>query len=145
MGFVNQQENQQFYRKHEGEFVTYVWPADRRYSTKACGVIIAFRRKLIPTTAVTEVHSPPAHLAGRGGAVRVKLRSAGDFLITDMYMAPVSAPNALELNRQLWSWHEQLLATLPARCLPITLLDANARLGSQVLALPDERGHKALQ
>ncbi|CAE8584856.1 unnamed protein product [Polarella glacialis] len=54
-----------------------------------------------------------------------------------MYMAPVSAPNALELNRQLWSWHEQLLATLPARCLPITLLDANARFGSQVLALPD--------
>ena len=84
-------------------------------SDKAAGVALALRAKVFQQRNIVRVYTPPAAFQGRVGAVRVR-RGDCDFCPVVAYV-PVEP-------------HTHLLDSLPSRCVPILLLDANGRTGT---------------
>jgi hypothetical protein len=91
------------------------------------GVGLAFRRKWVRPNHVKQYCSPPQSLQGIGGFVRVKKSGSFDLGVMVLYAPPCSDQTKKQCTAALFSW---ALHTLPARCLPCVLIDANAHLGS---------------
>ena len=96
---------------------------------KASGIVIAFRRKLFSFKNLVRVHTPPAELLGRVGAIRLK-RGDVDFLVVNAYI-PVNPHKAQDRQYcdRVWAWIHHVLSQAPNRCVPILCLDANGRVG----------------
>ncbi|CAE8639588.1 unnamed protein product [Polarella glacialis] len=87
--------------------------------------------------AVKQFYNPPPILQGRGGAIRVRTRWL-DYCFLAGY-APNRPTNYRERQAvDTWyNWIDEVLAKLPARCVPVLLADWNAHLEWKVKeALP---------
>ena len=103
--------------------------ANTAYSNMCAGVQIGLRRKRIGAHQVVQVHSPPAALQGRAGALRVKQGDV-DFCFIAAYVPPnPDSVKAKFVCRQVWKWISELISSLPHRCMPIVALDANGKTG----------------
>ena len=108
----------------------YNWGAGKgKFVNDACGVSIGIKRRPFPERCVVQVFSPPSHLQGRGGAVRLK---RGDADITPIVVYVPTEPynkQQREASQAIWTWVHDLLSRLPARTVPVLLLDANGKTG----------------
>ena len=129
-GWIQQQSEQMFYRRNIGPSHVFSWPrASNTQMSKVTGVLLAFNRRKVPTKSIAQVYTPDRDIVGRAGAVRIRNRSGIDLCVGSLYLPPTSTPLAKDIAARIWSWAQQLLLTLPQRCIPLFLLDANARFG----------------
>lgn len=108
----------------------YHWGAGKgKHVNESCGVAIGLKKRPFPERCVVNVFSPPTHLQGRGGAIRIK---RGDADITPIVAYIPTEPftqQQREASREIWKWIHDLLSELPARTVPVLLLDANGKTG----------------
>jgi len=102
-----------------------------KYTNKSAGVavLVASPSRL----DIRQLFSPPRHLAGRGGAVRLRGES-GDFLLIVLYLPPrLSLPESAykECVQQLMTWASSLASRVGRRCIPLLFADLNDGLGLQ--------------
>ena len=74
------------------------------------------------------IYTPPAPLAGRGGALKL-VRGDAAFLIMSLYLPP--SPSILrekQLSEKIWKWARRVLDETPSRVVPVLLLDANGHI-----------------
>ena len=77
---------------------------------------------------VARFFSPPAPLQGRFGAIR--LRRDLDLCIVSVYMYTEPQKQAQQhRNLHLWAHAQSFVERLPARCVPVVCMDANAHVG----------------
>ena len=114
----------------------YHWGVRKsEFVNDSCGVAIGIKHRPFPKHSVVNVFSPPPNLQGRGGALRIK---CGDADITPIVMYVPPEPNSVKEEQSckaIWNWVCEVLSALPARTVPILLLDANGKTGLQHCAL----------
>ena len=75
---------------------------------------------------VRRIYTPPAPLAGRGGALKL-VRGDAPFLTMSLHLPP--SPSNLrekQLSEKFWKWARKVLDETPSRVVvPVLLLDAN--------------------
>ena len=108
---------------HCGSHMVFEWGCTA--GDKAAGVLLAIRSRLSQSRNVVRVHTPPIQFQGRVGAVRLR-RGDADFYV------PVERHSQAQrsYNERLWAWVQHLVDSLPNRCVPVLLLDANGRTSS---------------
>ena len=99
-------------------------------SDKAAGVALALRAKVFQQRNVVWVYTPPAAFQGRMGAVRVRRGDCDSCPIVAYVPVEPHTQSQRSYNERLWAWVRHLLDSLPSRCVPILLLDANGRTGT---------------
>eukprot|EP00971_Amphidinium_carterae_P081407 1610596-Amphidinium_carterae.1 len=109
------------------------WPhGARRGATgtnKSCGCMLAVQKNLFPRTSLVQTWTPPSRIQGRGGAARFRIRGLLDVCFLVVYgPVPSSDPDG-EVQRCLTGWLGKVLDALPARCMPILVMDANCHVG----------------
>lgn len=95
------------------------------------GVSIALKKKFFHQHRVAEIYEPPKELRGRGGALRIKRYKDTDLLVLVVYFSQskdgnVSYDPSVE---KLLKWMDAVLDSLPERCFPLVLTDANGQIG----------------
>ena len=96
------------------------------YPHKCAGVIIAISTQTFTSRNVVRVVEVPAEFSGRVAAVRVRRSEWCGFFLS-LYV-PTERRTIQERQRvgKLWAYTGRLLDAVPARCVPILCLDANA-------------------
>ncbi len=70
------------------------------FTNKSAGVCICLDRRVSPRKCHNQVAFPPRGLAGRGGAVRIKMATI-DILVVTIYLAPhLGCPTAEDGNQR---------------------------------------------
>ena len=96
-------------------------------SNKACGVSILIKHSFAPF--VSRVFHPPKHMAGRGGALRIKY-GLHDFLIGGWYLPPCTGTDFNKrVSTGVLRWVRSVCDVLPVRCTPIWGCDNNGDTG----------------
>ena len=92
--WLQRKQQQMCYCKRVLQYYVYTWPFSGCgiASNKTCGVIIAIKGSTFPKTAVKQCWSPPEALAGRIGALRLRLRRGEDFSLVCAYFPPSASP-----------------------------------------------------
>ena len=92
------------------------------------GVAIAIQENTFLPANVRRIYTPPAPLAGRGGALKL-VRGDAAFLIMSLYLPP--SPSNLrekQLSEKNWKWARKVLDETPSRVVPVLLLDASGQI-----------------
>ena len=79
-------------------------------------------------------HPADKSIHGRGGFVRIKQGTSVDIGVFCLYFPPSTSPRAIDHCQRLYSWAGRVLDSLPHRCTPIVLTDANARMSMHMRA-----------
>ena len=92
------------------------------------GKDLCFRENTFLPGNVRRIYTPPAPLAGRGGALKL-VRGDAAFLIMSLFLPP--SHRICERNktvRRFWQWARRVLDETPSRVVPVLLLDANGHI-----------------
>ena len=103
----------------------FLWRQGSLFPSKHSGVAVAIRENTFLPANVRRIYTPPAPLAGRGGALKL-VRGDAAFLIMSQNLPP--SPSNLrekELSEKIWKWARRVLDETPSRVVPVLLLDAN--------------------
>ena len=110
-------------------FHVFYWGRAAGKAARSTGVAICARKRYLPASSIREVWVPHASVRGRLGMVRFKT-SRIDVAVVVGY-APCEPQCERDRARATTFWNvlSQKLSLLPARCIPLLLLDANGKLG----------------
>ena len=126
------------YRKHSsdpscrvstvGSFRLYEWGNPGK-SEHAAGLAICIRRQVFAEHNIRQIYDIPSVFQGRLGVLRVKRKDV-DFCFIAAYPW-VQGRTASERSRidRFWQYVGSVISSLPHRCVPVVLTDANARNG----------------
>jgi hypothetical protein len=118
-----------YWVQHLPRFTAIHFPwKESQYSNQCCGVTLAFRRKWINPKTVISIAWPNEQLLGRGGFVRVKSCGRYDFGICVLYFPPLTSRAYKKGFSELLNWTSEVMERLPARRVPLLLMDGNAHL-----------------
>ena len=106
----------------------FPWRQGSLFPSKHSRVAIAIRENTFLPANVRRIYTPPAQLAGRGGALKL-VRGDAAFLIMTFFLPP-SPSNLREKQRseKIWKWARKVLDETPSRVVPVLLLDANGHI-----------------
>ena len=124
------EEDSPVYTTRADKFRVYRFPRRQGslFPSKHSGVAIAIRENTFLPANVRRIYTPPAPLAGRGGALKL-VRGDAAFLIMSLFLPP--SPSNLrekQLSEKIWKWARRVLDETPSRVVPVLLLDANGHI-----------------
>ena len=106
----------------------FPWRQGSLFPSKHSEAAIAIRENTFLPANVSGVHTPPAPLAGRGGALKL-VRGDAAFLIMSLYLPPSQSKlREKQLSEMIWKWARGVLDETPSRVVPVLLLDANGHI-----------------
>eukprot|EP00971_Amphidinium_carterae_P352980 6492786-Amphidinium_carterae.1 len=114
-------------------YLVLQWPHGARKgvagTNKSCGCMLAVEKRLFPPRSLVQTWTPPARIQGRGGAARFRTRGLLDICFMVVYCpVPSSDPDGQVLSCLL-AWLGKVIDALPARCMPVLMMDANCHVG----------------
>ena len=118
--------------KTKGGFIVEAGWREGRDTNRSAGVSLWLGKTFLKAK-IKQVQVPPAHLAGRGLALRVQSGNQ-DLQIIVAYFPPRPPPllrtmaNYERAVSSLLTWIIQVLAATPSRCMPIVMTDLNSPL-----------------
>ena len=118
---TEKEEDSPVYTAKADKFRVYrfPWRQGSLFPSKHSGVAIAIRENTFLPANVRRIYTPPAPLAGRGGALTL-VRGDAAFLIMSLYLPP--SPSNLrekQLGENMWKWARKVLDETPSRVVPV--------------------------
>lgn len=103
----------------------------RKFTNQHTGVGISLSKRWFRAEDIKKIYSAPEELQGRGGAVRIV--NKGNFDVTPIVTywppSPPGLPDECPEIDKIVDWVDWIISTLPARTMPILLMDSNGHLG----------------
>ena len=105
-------------------------------TNRSAGISICLADRYFNVNNIISVADPPIALSGRVAAIRLKKFGLCDLLVFVAYMPPqpCGRGHGSKANltvRSMLKWMSEVMLKAPRRCIPLVLLDSNARLGLQ--------------
>ena len=126
----NRSSTDAYWVQSVGKHRFYHWGAGKgQFVNDSCGVSIGIKQRPFPARCVVNIFSPPSELQGRGGTLRIKRGDADITAIVVYVPTEPSSRDQRKASQQIWTWVHDLLSALPARTVPLLLLDANEKTG----------------
>jgi len=112
------------------QYFVWDWVAGRtKHSNSSTGVMIALRRGYVRRHHARRVWQTPPSIQGRGGAIRVNTPVLDACFIVG-YVPPESTEaRHRESSQAVYAWMHETVSSLPTRCMPVVMLDANGHMG----------------
>ena len=125
-------EGEAYISQQIGDYLVLQWGYGRgAYTNKSAGLVTAFSLKKWKTSEITYIDQPGTELQGRGGFIR--LRGRLDVAVLNLYLPPFVRGRGGKVNRaaalKTIEWARGCLNSLPSRCTPIIVTDANSDVG----------------
>ena len=109
-------------RTYKFRVYRFPWRQGSLLPSKHSEVAIVIRENTFLPVNVRRIYTPPAPLAGRGGALKL-VRGDAAFLIMSLYLPP--SPSNLreeQLSEKIRKWTRRVLDDTPSRVVPVLLL-----------------------
>ena len=115
--------------------VFYHWGRGGGARNKATGVAVGLQKKWFNERNVRQIYTPAAKFQGRLGGLRIHSRCNDVFILVGYAPCEPAGSDGKQAEErrqeifEFWTEVTRILNTLPQRCWPILLLDANAKVG----------------
>ena len=107
----------------------------RRRNNNATGVAVGLQKKWFNESNVRQIYTPAAKFQGRLGGLRIHSHCNDVFILVGYAPCEPAGSDGKQAEErrqeisEFWTEVTRILNTLPQRCWPILLLDANAKVG----------------